>query len=276
MDIKKLQDTPSWEWPENADKIILGILRDKDFGELDRLIAAEMAGDMTVIDDDLADALLSLVKNSSEPEELRARAVISLGPVLEYTYDEAEDPQDMAISGDMFKKIQKSLRKLYMDAAVPKMIRRRILEASVRAPEDWHREAIDAAYGDNDQDWNLTAVFCMGYVGGFEGQIIEALDSGNEDIYYEAIRAAGDWGLDEAWPEIASILTGKESDKSLLLAAIEASVCIRPEEAAQILSELTDDEDEDIAEAAQEAIAMSGAFLDDEFDDDDDDGETIH
>jgi hypothetical protein len=276
MDIKKLQDTPSWEWPENADKTILGILRDKDAGEFDRLIAAEMAGDMTVIDDDLADALLSLVKNSSEPEELRARAVISLGPVLEYTYDEAEDPQDMAISGDMFKKIQKSLRKLYMDAAVPKMIRRRILEASVRAPEDWHREAIDAAYGDNDEDWKLTAVFCMGYIGGFEGQIIEALDSGNEDIYYEAIRAAGDWGLDEAWPEIASILTGKESDKSLLLAAIEASVCIRPEEAAQILSELTDDEDEDIAEAAQEAIAMSGAFLDDEFDDDDDDGETIH
>jgi hypothetical protein len=62
----------------------------------------------------------------------------------------------------------------------------------------------------------------------------------------------------------------------LLLAAIEASVCIRPEEAAQILSELTDDEDEDIAEAAQEAIAMSGAYLDDDFDDDDDDGETIH
>jgi hypothetical protein len=276
MDIKKLKDIPSWEWPDNAGEITLGILRNRDAEEYDRFLAAELAGDMTVIDDKLADALLSVAKNGNEPEELRTRAVISLGPVLEYTYDEIDDPQDLAISTDMFKKIQTSLHKLYKDSSVPKEIRRRTLEASVRAPEDWHSEAVDEAYQDNDEEWKLTAVFCMGYIGGFEDKIIDALDSRNEDIYYEAIRAAGDWGLDEAWPEIESVLTGRESDKALLLAAIDASVCIRPEEAAQILSELTYDEDEDIAEAAQEAIAMSGVMIDDDFDDDDDGGETIH
>jgi hypothetical protein len=275
MDIKKLQDIPSWEWPENADAIILETLKSHDAEASDRLLAAELAGDMTVIDDKLAEAMLSVAKNANEPEEIRTQAVISLGPVLEYTYDEVDDPQDLAISMEMFRKIQTVLRKLYMDASNPKELRRRTLEASVRAPEDWHREAIDAAWQDNDDDWNLTAVFSMGYIAGFDDQIIEALDSKNEDIYYEAIRASGAWGLDEAWSDIEAILTAKESDKYLLLAAIEASVSIRPEEAAMILSDLSCDEDEEIAEAAQEAIALSGLYVEDDFDDDDGD-KTIH
>jgi hypothetical protein len=275
MAIKKLQDLPSWEWPENAGAIILEVLHNHDADESDRHLAAELAGDMTVIDDKLAEALLSIAKNGNEPEELRARAVISLGPVLEYTYDEVDDLQDLTISMEMFRKIQTSLRKLYMDASNPKELRRRTLEASVRAPEDWHREAIDAAWQDNDDEWNLTAVFSMGYISGFDDQIIEALDSRNEDIYFEAIRASGAWGLDEAWSDIESILTAKESDKYLLLAAIEASVSIRPEEAARILSDLSCDEDEEIAEAAQDAIALSGVYVEDDFDDDDGD-KTIH
>jgi hypothetical protein len=274
MDIKKLQEMPSWEWPENASEIILEVLRSHDADESDRLLAAGLAGDMTVIDDKLAEALLSVAKNGNEPEEIRTQAVISLGPVLEYTYDEVDDPQDLAISTDMFKKIQTALWKLYMDTSNPKELRRRTLEASVRAPEDWHHEAIDAIWQDEDEGWKLTAVFCMGYIAGFDAQIIESLDSRNEDIYYEAIRASGSWGLDEAWSDIASILTGKESDKYLLLAAIEASVSIRPEEAARILSDLSCDEDEEIAEAAQEAIALSGVYVEDDFDDDD--NKTIH
>jgi hypothetical protein len=275
MDIKKLQDIPSWEWPENADAIILETLKSHDADTSDRLLAAELAGDMTVIDDKLAEAMLFVAKNGDEPEEIRTQVVISLGPVLEYTYDEVDDPQDLVISMEMFRKTQTSLRKLYMDLSNPKELRRRTLEASVRAPEDWHREAIDAAWQENDDDWNLTAVFSMGYIAGFDDQIIEALDSRNEDIYYEAIRAAGAWGLDEAWSDVASILTGKEADKYLLLAAIEASVSIRPEEAAMILSNLSCDEDEEIAEAAQEAIALSGVYVGDDFDDDDGD-KTIH
>jgi hypothetical protein len=275
MDIKRLRDMPSWEWPENADKTILEVLRNKGAEEFDRITAAELAGEMTVIDDGLADALLSISKNNSEPEGLRVQSVISLGPALEYTYDEIDDPQDLTISMDMFKKIQATLQKIYQDSGIPKEVRRRTLEASVRAPQDWHYEAVDSAWQDKDEEWQLTAVFCMGYISGFDDQIIEALDSGNEDIYFEAIRAAGAWGLDEAWPDILTILTSKESDKDLLLAAIEASVSIRPEEASRILSDLSCDEDEEIAEAAQEAIALSGVFMEDDFDDDDDD-KTIH
>lgn len=44
---------------------------------------------------------------------------------------------------------------------VPKEVRRRVLEGSVRAPQDWHKDAITEAYAGNDELWKLTAVFAM-------------------------------------------------------------------------------------------------------------------
>jgi hypothetical protein len=271
MDLKTLQDTPPWEWPEDAGKMILKILRDDKADAADRVLAAELAGDFTVISDDLSDALLAVLCSGDEPEKLRGRAAISLGPALEYADTEGfEEPDDLPISEETFGRIQESLRKLYWDAGAPKEVRRRVLEASVRAPQDWHEGAIRAAYSSHDQDWNLTAVFCMRFVRGFDGQILESLDSVDPDIQYEAVCAAGNWGVAMAWPHIAALVASEETEKSLLLAAIDAVAGIRPEEASQILADLTESADEDIADAAHEAIAFAGGLSEDEFDDEDD------
>ncbi len=140
-----------------------------------------------MIDDELVDALLSIVRNGDEPEELRAKAVISMGPVLENSFMEGfEDTDDAPIAEGTFHRVQESLRKLYVDAAVPKEVRRRVLEASVRSPQYWHRDAILTAYSSDDEAWRLTAVFCMIYVRGFEEQILESLEGENPDIHYEA------------------------------------------------------------------------------------------
>jgi hypothetical protein len=102
----------------------------------------------------------------------------------------------------------------------------------------------------------------------------EALDSKNPDIHHEAVLAAGNWEVDAAWPRVAALVTSGETDKPLLLAAIDAAASIRPHEAAEILHQLADSEDEDIVAAVHEAMAMaerpSGEDEDDEFDDDDD------
>ncbi len=45
---------------------------------------------------------------------------------------------------------------------------------------------------------------------------------------------------------------------------------IRPQEAGAILVDLTGSDDEDIVEAAYEAMAMAEGSLDEEFDDDED------
>jgi hypothetical protein len=270
MNIKQLEDIPSWEWPDNADKIIRETLHNKDADASDRLLSAHLAGDITVINDEMADSLLSVVNTSDESIELRSQAAIALGPVLEYTFEALDDLDDLTISPGMFNRIQESFRKLHQDPLAPKEVRRRILESSVRSPQEWHREAIENAYRIDDEEWQLTAVFCMGYVKGFNKEILAALSSKNSDIYYEAICAAGNWGLDGAWQHVADIITGKEADKSLLLEAIDAAVNIRPNEAAVILSDLMYSEDEDIAEAVQEAIAMCDAFTDADLDNDED------
>ena len=119
------------------------ILVDQRANESDRLIAAELAGDFTVINDDLADTLLTVVCSADEPDQLRARAAISLGPVLEQAEtDGFEDPDDVPITERTFRNIQDSLEKLYLDNSTPKEVRRRSLEASVRAPQTWHQDAI--------------------------------------------------------------------------------------------------------------------------------------
>ena len=275
MNLRTLKDTPPWDWPEGTRKTLLDILRDDRPSESDLLLATELAGDFTVINDELVDALLSILRSGDRPEEVRGRAAISLGPVLEHADTEAfEDADDLPIAERTFHRIQESLRKLYMDANVPTDVRRRILEASVRASQDWHRDAIRAAYASDDDVWRLTAVFCMRFVRGFDAQIREVLDSANPDIHYEAVIAAGTWAVGAAWSHVAALVTSGKTEKSLLLAAIDAVASIRPHDAPELLADLADSDDEDIADAVHEALAMaegpSGEDENDERDDDDD------
>ncbi len=272
MDLKTLQDRPSWEWPEGAGKMLVSIFSDVQADASDRLLAVELASDFVVISDDLIEGLLSILCNGDESDELRRSAVISMGPALEYAdtdgFDDIDDFDDGGISEGLFNKIQDSLRELYMDTGVPKEVRRRILEASVRAPQDWHPDAISTAYSGDDESWRLTAVFCMQFVHGFEDRILEALNSENEDILYEAVCAAGNWEVDAAWEYIAQLVVSEDIDKELLLAAIEAVPNIRSQEAGKVLGGLLDSDDEDIVGAVHEAISMAEMFVDLESEED--------
>jgi hypothetical protein len=276
MDLKTLREIPPWEWPEGTGKMLLGILEDGQADESERLLSAELAGDFTLIDDELAEALLSIVRSRGETEEIRGKASISLGPALEHASTMGfEDADDILLSEGVFLEIQESFRELFLDADVPENVRRRILESSARSPQDWHRDAIRAAYSSGDEAWRLAAVFCMQFVSGFDDQILEALESDAADLRYEAVCAAGRWGLEAAWPQIAALVTGDETDKPLLLAAIEAVASIRPEEASEILGDLTDSDDEEIAEAVFDALALAGEPAEDEDDDGESDDESF-
>lgn len=270
MDLEMLNAIPPWEWPNDAGALFIEVLRDSKADESDRLIAAELAGDFTVVNDEIFDILLSIVGNDEETANLRGTAAIALGPALEYADTEGfDDSDDIPISEPTFLKAQALLRKLFMDGDAPKEVRRRVLEASVRASQDWHQGAIRDAYSSADNDWKATAVFSMCYVGGFEDQILEALGSGNEKLEFEAVQAAGNWGLDAAWAHIEGIVTGAGTDKILLLVAIEALASIRPDRAGMTLVDLTVHDDEEIVDAANEAMAMAEtmAMLDGALDD---------
>ena len=267
MDLKTLQDTPPWDWPSDAGQIFQEILIDHQANESDLVIAAQLAGDLTVINDELADALMAIIRSPDEPEQLRAAAAIALGPVLEQAdIDGFEDPDDVPISQSTFRNIQDLLHQLQFDNRIPNEVRRRILEASVRAPEEWHQNAIRAAYSSGDKEWILTAVFSMRWIRGFDDQILEALKRDDAEIQYEAILAAGNWGLAAAWSQMLALVRDSATPKSLLLAAIGAVASIRPGEARSVLADLSDSDDEEIAEAVDEAIGMAEAVPEEEDD----------
>ncbi len=279
MDLKDFLEIAPWDWPKDAGKTFQNALTNQSVKESDRLIAAELAGDLVVLNDRLADVLMSVVGDSDESEKLRATAAIALGPVLEQSdTDGFDDPEDLPISERTFRNIQDLFRKLYADDRVPKEVRRRILEASVRATEDWQKEAIADAYSTGDREWMLTAVFCMAYVRGFDDQILEALRSTDPGDSLPGSRSlAGNWELDASWPHIVALLDDEHTEKQLRIAAIGAISSIRPLEAREILVDLSDSEDEEIAEAAEEALLMSRTdFEEDDEEAEEDEGEWIN
>jgi hypothetical protein len=160
--------------------------------------------------------------------------------------------------------------KLYLDNRTPKEVRRRILEASVRAPETRHQDAIKNAYSSGDKEWMLTAVFSMRRVLGFDDPILLALKSDDPEIHLEAVRAAGNWELDAAWPHMVELINDAHTPKPLLLAAVGAVGSIRPGEAGEILADLADSDDEEIAEAAADSIAEAEIASGEEEDDEED------
>jgi hypothetical protein len=262
MNLQKLREIPPWDWPRETDVRLLGILQDRQADETDRLVAAELAADITVINDALAAELLSIAQSDAEADELRSEAASSLGPALEESNVHGFD-DDPVISADLFQEIRQMLHKLYMATGSPKVLRRRILEASVRAPESWHADVIEAAYSSDDIEWKLTAVFCMRFVRGFDTQIVEALQSDESHILYEAVYAAGEWRIDAAWPHLHRLLTSEDTAKPILLAAIESADPGQPG-AEEILGILGDSDDEEIAGVALDTLAGPESLWDED------------
>jgi HEAT repeat protein len=97
----------------------------------------------------------------------------------------------------------------------------------------------------------------MRFVKGFEKEILAALNSADPRIHYNAVEAAGNWELDAAWPHIARLVTSPKTEKLLRLAAIWAAASIRPHE-SNIIEPLVDSYDEDISEAAMDALTEAG------------------
>jgi len=232
MDLKQIETIPAWEWPEDADQVFLDVLLNRGQDSSDRLLAAALAGDYTVINDDLAVALLAVVKDDTEDEDLRSEAAISLGTTLENAFVMGfEDPDDIIISKPLYNEISETLQTLYMSHELPKTLKRRIFESSVRSPLPWHQQAVREAYAQDDREWRLTSVFCMRFVASFSEQILKALESDDPEFRYNAILAAEAWEFKAAWPAVRRILETEEEDKGLLLAAIDATVSINPHEA---------------------------------------------
>jgi hypothetical protein len=52
MDLNTLLNTDPWDWPDDASELLLETLVEKPASEADRLIAADLAGSITAMNDE--------------------------------------------------------------------------------------------------------------------------------------------------------------------------------------------------------------------------------
>lgn len=259
--LRALLDSPSGDWPADAGRTILTTLSAPTAELPERVLAACLAGESPVVPDELALCLLGIACSDSEPEELRSVAAAALGRVLDDASTTGFDPEDEDfVSEATFERLRSALRQLHGSAEVPAVVRRAALWASVHAPEDWHAGAVRAAFKSEDEGWRTTAVACMYVVSGMDEEILEALRSEEPHLLGFALRAAGAWAVDAAWPVIVDIMRTPDIDEELLLAAIGAAPGIRPEEAQELVAPFLGFDDGPVSGAAAAARMAAAHF----------------
>jgi hypothetical protein len=229
---------------------------------------AEAREELTMhMDEEMARAFLDIAK-SDAPERVRADTIIGLGPIIDdaglyfFDIDEGETPDpDMEpeISRETFDAILGELRAIYEDESQPKLVRRSAIEALVRHPQPWHLDVVGDLAESNDPDWRITSVFAMGYVPGFDDEIVKVLATADGAMLYEAVRAAGRAEVTESAAKIREIATSEQLDSGLRAAAIEALPYV-DDDCDELLEQLADSEDEEIAEAAEAALEEISLF----------------
>ena len=241
---------------------LLEVLRNGQADDSARIAAAKELGGLQCMDDEIADTLLDIARANDQPEQLRKELIELLVP--EFIYIAAttcDKPEDHPFSGAMLTRIQSTLREIHFDKAAPVALRRNALRTAVYLPQEWQRQAIQEAYSRSEGTWKELAMFCMRFHPGFEEAIIEALDSPNREVRYQAIYAAGDTSVKAAWSHIVALIASKETSRRDRVAAIDAVSSIFPEKAREVLGELLNSKDADISEAAWDEVFLADALL---------------
>jgi hypothetical protein len=278
--LEMLQAIPPWDWPEEARDWLGEALKDDD--EQNRLTAAQLAS--AVVDEGLAGELLRVCREDPTAEVASA-AAIALGPALEECYVEYDEgladampdlPETAPLSREAYQQVVEVLEGIYHDADCPTKVRRRALEAAVRAPRDWQVGAARAAHQSGDPDWRMTAVFCMGYLPGFEETILEVIAKDeHQGVRREALLAAGNQEIDAAGPEVLRVAANNDEPVELRIAAIAALETIFPEGSQELLETLAEAKNEELAEAAattlEERVVFGSLYSDDDELDEDPD-----
>ncbi len=214
------------------------------------------------IDDELTDELERMLHEDPD-EEVRARVPISLGPALELCYTELDDegrlpPPDFynmaPLSQAVYDRLVETLRRVYLDGTTPELVRRRVLEGAIRSPQPWQKKAVAAAFRSGKEPWQITAVFCMGHLRGFDDEIVEAFESGSEQVRFEAIRAAGERGIKRLGRPLLALAADPAADPDERVVAIWALPNIEAAGTLELLDTLSADPEEAVAEAAEDAL----------------------
>ena len=205
--------------------------------------------------DRLAAQLMGLLLDHSAPERCRAACAIALGPGLEETdLSGGAEWDEPPFSPERFAEIREILHLVYADDSEPKLVRRRALEGSIRTPEPWHAEAIEAAWTSGDKAWRATALMCAGFVDGAEAMVREGFECDDLDLRREAVRAVAMLELKDMGSRVLALAATVAADRNLRWAAIDALPALRPPGTLECLEALSSGSDKQTAAVAEEAM----------------------
>ena len=69
MDVTQLSHIPPWQWPTDSADVLAKALEDRQAPASERLLAAELAGEIVAMTDEVADLLLSLLAEAGAAAE---------------------------------------------------------------------------------------------------------------------------------------------------------------------------------------------------------------
>ncbi len=223
---------------------------------------------------------LLMRKATEDPHaEVRAHAISALGRYVfegEAASFDDWDGHEITITADEYARVSDFLFGIAQDPEEALEARRYAIEAlAFRAEDPEVLDLIEWSYHHRDRRLKISDIFSMARNGDprWTEYILTELQSKDPEIQYEAVRAAGELGLQEATETLVEIARNRNMRKSLRLLAIYALGETGDEQAYAVLDRLTHSRDRDIREVAREALdewfAVSAMeqMADDSFDD---------
>ncbi len=192
--------------------------------------------------------------------DVRAHAISALGRYVfegeAAAYDDW-DGHEILITAADYARVADFLFRIAQDPEEALEARRYAIEAlAFRADDANVLDLIEWAYNHRDRRLKISAIFAMARNGDprWTEYILRELESDDSELQYEAVRACGELGLQEATETLIEIARSKGGRKPLRLLAIYALGETGDERAYPILDRLTHSRDRDVREVAHEAL----------------------
>ena len=134
-------------------------------------------------------------------------------------------------------------------------VRRRAVEAIAYSGEAGVRDIIEAAYYDEDQKMQASALFAMGRSADayWRKLLVRELENRSPELRFEAARACGELETQSAVPKLVEMSTN-DLDREVQQAAVWALGRIGGRAAREALEDFFESDDEVLSQAAAEAL----------------------